>query len=63
MSFTTGQLVFAILFIVGFVATMVILYKKDRNLHAKNYSGVKWVLFSFIIFIVFLFLIKHFLKN
>ncbi|PRX54044.1 hypothetical protein CLV81_2440 [Flagellimonas meridianipacifica] len=61
--FSSGQLIFASLFVVVFVGVMILSYRKDKKLHKKNYKGVIWVLFSFMIFVVFLFLIKHFLKN
>ncbi len=61
--FSTGQLVFAILFVVAFTIFMVISYRKDIKLHRKNYKGSIWVLISFVFFIIVLFLIKHFLKN
>lgn len=61
--FSSGQLIFATLFVLGFVAVMVFTYSKDKKLHKKNYQGVKWVLLSFAFFIIFLFLIKYFLKN
>lgn len=61
--FTTGQTIFALLFIVFFVLIMAMMYKKDKALHQRNYKGVKWVLLTFIGFIVFLFLIKYLLKN
>ncbi len=61
--FSTGQLIFAALFIVVFTVVIVLTYKKDKNLHKKNYKGVKWVGIVFILFIFFLFLIKYLLKN
>nr|WP_250149142.1 hypothetical protein [Flagellimonas sp. 389] len=61
--FSTGQLIFAALFVVVFIAIILISYRKDKSLHNKNYKGVKWVMISFITFIIILFLIKHFLKN
>lgn len=61
--FTTGQTIFAILFIVAFVVVMVLMYKKDKTMHQKNYKGVRWVLFTFIGFVIFLFIIKYLLKN
>ncbi len=61
--FSTGQLIFAGFFVVIFVAALVFSYKKDKKLHSKNYKGVIWVGITFIFFIVFLFFIKHFLKN
>nr|WP_228235356.1 hypothetical protein [Muricauda sp. M10] len=61
--FSTGQLIFAILFFVAFVVIVTLSYKKDKKLHRKNYKGVIWILVSFITFIIILFLIKYFLKN
>lgn len=61
--FSSGQLIFAALFVIVFVAAISFTYRKDKKLHKKNYTGVKWVLISFIVFIIILFLIKNFLKN
>jgi Mn2+/Fe2+ NRAMP family transporter len=61
--FSSGQLIFALLFIIAFVAIISFTYRKDKRLHKKNYKGVKWVLISFMTFIAILFLIKNFLKN
>ncbi|MGX1929571.1 hypothetical protein [Flagellimonas sp. 2504JD4-2] len=61
--FSTGQLIFAALFVIVFVAVIIFTYRKDKTLHKKNYKGVLWILVSFITFIMILFLIKYFLKN
>lgn len=61
--FSTGQITFAILFAIGFIIIIVLSYKKDKNLHLKNYKGVKWVAIAFVTFILILFLIKFMLKN
>ncbi|RNC89454.1 MAG: hypothetical protein ED555_08170 [Allomuricauda sp.] len=61
--FSKGQLIFAALFIIFFTIFLAFAYKKDKKLHLRNYKGVKWVLISFITFVIILFLIKHFLKN
>lgn len=61
--FSTGQLIFAILFFVAFIVIVSLSYKKDKKLHKKNYKGVVWILISFITFIIILFVIKYFLKN
>lgn len=61
--FSTGQLIFAGLFLVAFVAIIIISYQKDKKLHKKNYQGIKWVGLFFTLFIVILILIKYFLKN
>lgn len=61
--FSTGQIIFAALFFIAFVAIISFSYKKDKKLHRKNYKGVIWILVSFIGFIIILFIIKYFLKN
>lgn len=56
--FSTGQLIFAILFAVSFIVFITISYRKDKELHKKNYGGVKWIALTFVLFIVLLFIIK-----
>ncbi|GGW82463.1 MULTISPECIES: hypothetical protein [Salegentibacter] len=60
--FSTGQLVFAGLFVVVFVIIIVISYKKDTLLHKKQYKGSIWVLLAFLAFIGLLFILKTFLN-
>ncbi len=61
--FSQGQLIFAILFLIFFTFIVILSYRKDKKLHNRNYKGVKWVIISFASFIIFLFLIKYFLKS
>ena len=61
--FSSGQIVFAVLFIIGFTIIMVLSYRKDKKLHRKNYKGVKWVAIAFVIFVILLFVLKFLLKN
>ncbi len=61
--FTTGQLVFAILFFVAFVFIMIYSYRGDKKLHKKHYKGSFWVLIGFIAFIIFLLVIKTYMKD
>ena len=61
--FSTGQLVFAILFFIAFILVMVYSYRGDKKLHKKQYRGSIWVLFGFIVFILFLLAIKTYLKD
>jgi cytochrome bd-type quinol oxidase subunit 1 len=61
--FSSGQLIFAGLFVVVFVTIIILSYKRDKNLHLKNYKGVKWIALTFLIFIILLFIIKYYLKN
>lgn len=61
--FTTGQLIFAICFIVAFVIIMVISYRKDKKLHRKYYKGSFWILIGFLVFVGVLLLVKWLLKQ
>ena len=61
--FSTGQLIFAIVFVIVFVAIMIFSYRKDRKLHQKNYKGSIWILVGFFVFILVLFGIKYVLKE
>lgn len=56
--FSTGQLIFAGLFLIAFVIIMIISYRKDTRLHKKYYKGSIYVLIGFILFILLLFFIK-----
>jgi len=49
--FSTGQLIFGILFFIAFVIVVAYQYRKDLNLHRKYYKGTIWVLIAFIGFI------------
>ncbi len=61
--FSTGQLIFAAIFVIVFALVIFLSYKKDKKLHSKNYKGVKWVGIVFIVFIIILFILKEWLKN
>ena len=61
--FSEGQLIFAVLFAITFILVVIFSYRKDRNLHRKTYRGVKWVLLTFLAFVIILFIIKYTLKN
>lgn len=61
--FSRGQLIFALVFLIFFTIVVVLSYQRDKKLHKRNYKGVKWVMITFIGFIIFLFLVKYFLKN
>lgn len=61
--FSTGQLIFAILFAVVFLIVVIRAYRRDRKLHRKNFKGVKWIILAFTAFIIILFFIKYILKN
>ncbi len=61
--FSFGQIIFAVLFFLVFVVVIFIQYRKDKELHRKNYKGVQWIGVFFVTFVIILFLIKYFLKN
>ncbi|APG60160.1 hypothetical protein [Christiangramia salexigens] len=56
--FSTGQWIFAGLFLIAFIIIMVFSYRKDIRLHQKYYKGSIYVLIGFIVFILILFFIK-----
>jgi hypothetical protein len=60
--FSTGQLIFATLFFLGFVSIIVISYRKDKAIHAKQFKGSLWVLVAFIVFIALLTGLKYALR-
>ncbi|MBC5839576.1 hypothetical protein [Flavobacterium muglaense] len=61
--FSQGQLVFAALFFISFVITMIIAYRKDLKLHQVYYKGNYKILIGFIAFIAILFVIKIYFKH
>lgn len=56
--FSTGQLVFAILFFISFLAIVTICYKKDLKGLKGSYSGIRWVIIGFICFVSLLVILK-----
>lgn len=56
--FSSGQLIFALLFIITFVSIIVIMYRKDAKGHKVHYSGAYKILIGFILAILALFMIK-----
>ena len=61
--FTSGQIKFAIFFVIIFVVAMIYAYRKDIQLHRQFYKGNYKILIGFILFIIMLFVIKKFLKH
>lgn len=55
---STGQIVFAICFIIAFVIIMIISYRKDKKLHRKQYKGTFWILLGFVVFVLILLAVK-----
>ena len=56
--FSTGQLIFAAIFFVVFVAVIAYSYRKDIKLHRKYYKGTLYIFFAFILFIILLIVLK-----
>ena len=61
--FSTGQWIFAALFVIGFVFAMIFAYRQDKPLHQKFYKGSSWILVGFLAFIAILFAIKIVFKH
>ena len=61
--FSTGQMIFALFFVIAFVIIIVYSYRKDKKLHKKYYGGSFWVLLCFIAFVLILMAIKTYLKG
>ena len=60
--FSTGQVVFALLFILAFTLVIIRMYRKDRGWQKKQYQGVIWVLLFFLGFVALLLILKYSLK-
>ena len=56
--FTKGQWIFAILFAIAFIISLIYTYRKDLKLHRRYYKGSIWVLIAFIAFILMIVTIK-----
>jgi len=58
--FSTGQLIFGVLFFIVFVVILFFMYRKDLKLHKHYYKGTVWVLIAFISFLLLLIAVKYF---
>lgn len=61
--FSTGQWIFAVLFLITFIIIMIFSYRKDVIIHQKFYKGSYKVLIAFLFFIFLLFIIKITMKR
>jgi len=61
--FSTGQLIFALLFFCAFAIIIFFSYKKDKKLHKKYYKGSFWILIGFIAFVLLLAMLKMYLRD
>jgi hypothetical protein len=48
--------------VLAFVGAMIWAYRKDKNLHLKQYKGAKWILLGFILFLLALLGLKQVLN-
>ncbi|WP_224484658.1 hypothetical protein [Robertkochia aurantiaca] len=58
-----GQLIFAVLFAIGFIIIMVYSYRQDKGIHLKQYKGSLKILLGFLIFVTLLVIIKFLLSQ
>ncbi|WP_324721826.1 hypothetical protein [Salinimicrobium sp. HB62] len=61
--FSTGQIIFGVLFFIVFAGIIFFSYRKDLKLHRKYYKGTIYILLGFIAFILLLFVLKTYLKG
>ena len=61
--FSTGQNYFAVIFVIVFIITMVIVYRRDLKSLKPLYKGTYWLLIGFLICIGLLFVIKYLMKE
>lgn len=57
--FSPGQTIFAILFVIAFIAVIIFSYRKDKKIHLKQFRGSFWVLLGFLLFMGILITIKY----
>jgi hypothetical protein len=56
--FTSGQLIFAILFLITFIVVITFSYRKDLKALKGRYSGIRWVIIGFFCFVCLLVVLK-----
>lgn len=61
--FSTGQLIFAVLFFVAFFIVIFFMYRKDKALRMIHYKNSRYVIYAFFIFLIILFLMKFILHD
>ena len=60
--FSSGQLQFALFFVISFTAIIVWVYRMDSKGHKIHYAGTYKILIGFILAIIALFMIKVFVR-
>jgi len=61
--FSKGQFLFALFFVIAFVALIIFAYRKDSKNHKVHYQGSIKIFIAFILTIGILFLIKFLTQN
>jgi len=61
--FSSGQLVFAIFFVITFTIIIIYNYRKDLKFLKNTYKGVHWVLIGFIVFFSLLLVLKKLVND
>ena len=61
--FSTGQMIFAILFVIAFAIIIINMYRKDLKFLKNTYRGVHWVLIGFIVFFSLLLFLKKIVND
>ncbi len=61
--FSKGQFLFALFFVIAFVALIIFAYGKDSKNHKVHYQGSIKIFIAFILTIGILFLIKFLTQN
>ncbi|KGL58752.1 hypothetical protein [Polaribacter sp. Hel1_85] len=59
--FTTGRIVFMILFVIAFIALMIYSYRKDIKNHERYYKGAGKKVFIYGTLIIIIFIAIRFL--
>lgn len=61
--FSQGQVIFAAIFVVFFIISLIYSYQKENILHKQFYKGNYKILLGFLVFIGLLFVIKIYFKH
>jgi len=61
--FSSGQIIFAILFVIAFTIIITYMYRKDLRFLKNTYKGVHWVLIGFIVFFSLLLFLKKIVND
>lgn len=61
--FTTGQLVFTVIFFLIFIVVIFYSYRGDKKTHKKYYKNNIWVFVAFVLFILIILGVKFFVAE